>query len=69
MAVGDDSHYQLDKFPEGGQQMNKEELQKMKCRELFKLATSMGIKGAWDMKKAEVIEATEPPKELPETTT
>lgn len=37
--------------------MNKEELQKMKCRELFKLATSMGIKGAWDMKKAEVIEA------------
>ena len=37
--------------------MNKEELQKMKCRELYKLATSMGIKGAWDMKKAEVIEA------------
>lgn len=37
--------------------MNKEELQKMKCRELFKLATSMGIKGAWDMKKADVIEA------------
>lgn len=37
--------------------MNKEELQKMKCRELFKLATSMGIKGVWDMKKADVIEA------------
>ena len=37
--------------------MNKEELQKMKCCELFKLATSMGIKGAWRMKKADVIEA------------
>ena len=37
--------------------MNKEELQKMKCRELFKLATSMGIKGAWGMKKADVIDA------------
>lgn len=37
--------------------MNKEELQKMKCHELFKLATSMGIKGAWRMKKADVIEA------------
>lgn len=37
--------------------MNKEELQKMKCRELFKLATSMGIKGAWNLRKAEVIEA------------
>lgn len=37
--------------------MNKEELQKMKCRELFKLATSMGIKGAWKMRKADVIEA------------
>lgn len=37
--------------------MNKEELQKMKCHELFKLATSMGIKGAWRMKKADAIEA------------
>lgn len=37
--------------------MNREELQKMKCRELFKLATSKGIKGAWKMKKAYVIEA------------
>lgn len=37
--------------------MNREELQKMKCRELFKLATSKGITGAWNMKKAEVIEA------------
>lgn len=37
--------------------MNKEELQKMKCCELFKLATSIGIKGAWKMKKAYVIEA------------
>lgn len=37
--------------------MNKEDLQKMKCRELFKFATSIGIKGAWKMKKADVIEA------------
>ena len=37
--------------------MNKEELQKMKCRELYKLATSKGIKGAWNLRKAEVIEA------------
>lgn len=37
--------------------MSREELQKMVCRELFKLATSLGVKGAWNMKKAEVIEA------------
>lgn len=37
--------------------MSREELQKMVCRELFKFATSLGIKGAWTMKKAEVIEA------------
>lgn len=37
--------------------MNKEELQKMKCRELYKLATSKGIKGAWNLRKAEVIES------------
>lgn len=37
--------------------MQREELQKQKARDLMKLATSLGVKGAWDMKKAEVIEA------------
>lgn len=35
--------------------MNKEELRKKKVRELMKLATSLGIKGAWSMKKDDLI--------------
>lgn len=35
--------------------MNKEELGKKKVRELMKLATSLGIKGAWNMKKDDLI--------------
>lgn len=35
--------------------MNKEELGKKKVRELMKLATSLGIKGAWSMKKDDLI--------------
>lgn len=36
--------------------MNKEELGKKKVRELMKLATSLGIKGAWSMKKDDLID-------------
>ena len=36
--------------------MNKEELRKKKARELMKLATSLGIKGAWGMKKDDLID-------------
>lgn len=32
-------------------------LQKQKAKELMKLATSLGVKGSWTMKKAEVIKA------------
>lgn len=35
--------------------MNREELSKKKVRELMKLATSLGIKGAWGMKKEDLI--------------
>ena len=35
----------------------KKELQAMKARDLMRLATTLGVKGSWDMKKAEVIEA------------
>lgn len=35
--------------------MNREELGKKKVRELMKLATSLGIKGAWSMKKDDLI--------------
>lgn len=35
--------------------MNREELGKKKARELMKLATSLGIKGAWSMKKDDLI--------------
>ena len=35
--------------------MNREELGKKKVRELMKLATSLGIKGAWNMKKDDLI--------------
>lgn len=35
----------------------KDELQKQKARDLMKFASSLGIKGAWDMRKAELIEA------------
>ena len=35
--------------------MNREELGKKKARELMKLATSLGIKGAWNMKKDDLI--------------
>jgi transcription termination factor Rho len=34
-----------------------ENLQKQKVRDLMKLATSVGVKGAWTMKKNEVIQA------------
>lgn len=36
--------------------MNREELGKKKARELMKLATSLGIKGAWNMKKNDLID-------------
>lgn len=36
--------------------MNREELGKKKVRELMKLATSLGIKGAWSMKKDDLID-------------
>lgn len=36
---------------------NKEELEKQKVRDLMKIATSLGVKGAWDMKKNDVIVA------------
>lgn len=36
---------------------SKEELCAMKARDLMRLATSLGIKGSWDMKKADVVEA------------
>lgn len=36
--------------------MNREELRKKKVRELMKLATSLGIKGAWSMKKDDLID-------------
>lgn len=35
----------------------KEELQQMKARDLMRMATTLGIKGSWDMKKSEVVEA------------
>lgn len=35
----------------------KDELMSIKARELMRMATKLGIKGAWDMKKAEVVEA------------
>lgn len=35
--------------------MNREELGRKKVRELMKLATSLGIKGAWSMKKDDLI--------------
>lgn len=35
--------------------MSREELGKKKARELMKLATSLGIKGAWNMKKDDLI--------------
>ena len=35
----------------------KKELQAMKARDLMRMATTLGIKGSWDMKKADVIEA------------
>lgn len=35
--------------------MKREELGKKKVRELMKLATSLGIKGAWSMKKDDLI--------------
>ena len=35
----------------------REELGKSKARELYKQATTLGIKGAWDMKKSEVIDS------------
>ena len=35
----------------------RKELGKSKARDLFKKATTMGIKGAWDMKKSEVIDS------------
>lgn len=35
----------------------REELQSMKAREVQRYATTVGIKGAWDMKKSEVVEA------------
>lgn len=35
--------------------MNREELRRKKVRELMKLATSLGIKGAWRMKKDDLI--------------
>ena len=35
--------------------MNREELGKKKVRELMKLATSLGIKGSWNMKKDDLI--------------
>lgn len=36
--------------------MNKEELGKKKSRELMKLASSLGVKGAWRMRKDELID-------------
>lgn len=36
---------------------SKEELQNSKVRDLMKVATSIGIKGAWDMKKADLVDA------------
>lgn len=38
-------------------QTREKELQAMKARDLMRLATTLGVKGSWDMKKAEVIEA------------
>lgn len=35
----------------------KKELSESKVRDLYKKATSLGIKGAWDMKKSEVIDS------------
>lgn len=37
--------------------MSVEELQKIKCRDLMKMGTKLGIKGAWNLRKAELIEA------------
>lgn len=37
--------------------MKKEELQNMKVRDLMRMATKLGIKGSWDMKKSEVVDA------------
>lgn len=37
--------------------MVKEQLMAMKARDLMRMATKLGIKGAWDMKKEEVVEA------------
>lgn len=39
------------------QMFTKEQVEGMKAKELMKLATSLGVKGAWDMRKAEVITA------------
>lgn len=38
-------------------QTRENELRAMKSRELMRFATKLGIKGSWDMKKSEVIEA------------
>ena len=50
----------------------KEELQQMKVRDLKSMATKLGIKGSWDMKKDEVVEAileVEEARDLREKTT
>lgn len=38
-------------------QTREQELRACNARELMRMATTMGIKGSWDMKKAEVIDA------------
>lgn len=38
-------------------QTREQELRAYNARELMRMATTMGIKGSWDMKKAEVIDA------------
>lgn len=39
------------------QKFTREQIEGMKAKELMKLATSVGIKGAWDMRKADLIDA------------
>lgn len=38
-------------------QTREQELRACNARELMRMATTMGIKGSWDMKKAEVVDA------------
>lgn len=48
---------------------SREELCACTARELMRLATALGVKGSWDMKKAQVIEAILERTKEPETPT